>query len=82
MIVNEAVYFSLLIFLILFDPLEIATEKLHQSLFQMVENFDKTSMKQTEVTEKNPLPANEGSLIVCSEFSFWFIILFWFIIKF
>jgi len=38
----------------------VRQEKVHQSLFNGVEHFDKTSMKHAETVEKNPLPDPAG----------------------
>ena len=38
----------------------IETEKLNHSLFEGVENYDKTSLKSTETQEKVNLPDKQG----------------------
>jgi Thymosin beta-4 family len=39
----------------------VAAEKTHIEFISGVEQFDKTSMKHAETTEKNPLPPIEGT---------------------
>lgn len=39
---------------------DIETERTHQSIFQGVTAFDKTSMRHAETQEKIALPAKEG----------------------
>jgi hypothetical protein len=40
----------------------VQQERVHQTLLEGVEQFDKASMKHTETQEKNPLPDPEGKL--------------------
>ena len=42
---------------------DIESEKVHQSLLQGVESYDKTSLKPAETQEKFVLPAKEGNCI-------------------
>jgi hypothetical protein len=42
----------------------VAAEKDHINFISGVEQFDKTTMKHTETSEKNPLPPLEGIFFV------------------
>lgn len=44
--------------------LVVVQEKIHQSIFEGVEHFDKTAMKHTETMVKNVLPDPEGRHLV------------------
>lgn len=48
--------------MILLCMLAVLQEKTHQTLLNGVEQFDKTSMRHTETTEKVILPNKEGKL--------------------
>ena len=44
---------------------DIETERAHQSICQLVEGFDRTSMRATHTREKGSLPGLEGREAVC-----------------